>query len=473
MVINTPRINLSIKTQANLGLSEQRVLFIMPYDTTEYKKDVDINTLNDSHLKNMMLKFRELNKLTKLSYLSVEPALVNTNATATLTILSGITEATNLKIYLLDSVLEVIIPANSSIQAISDLILAKLITSNYVESATANVTFEEITIELSNLLAGALGNGIYFSTSNLDLITTTAFIGGTPYVTYDLSLLGEDRFQHIICSNVFDANPLATFLKNRFNTEFILLDGVGAKAYKTPAEVELEGVENCQCLVQLTTKKAISHIDTFSTIFMALRSLRFTAGANLSELVDVSAGTDNFVGGIGLSAIPYHNTNLTEYLQVADVYGMQDSLDIEGKRITLIDKDVSGVLVSISDTYTSYKIDDSGNADDTYKYLNNVDIALNVREYFYTFLKARTKMSVLALGVGLANRGQLSVEAVRTLLIRTYIDLISFGIVQDEISFKENLIVVINNVLGKIQVQYTIYPTQGVRSIDGTLIVKI
>jgi phage tail sheath gpL-like len=76
--------------------------------------------------------------------------------------------------------------------------------------------------------------------------------------------------------------------------------------------------------------------------------------------------------------------------------------------------------------------------------LNNVDIALNVREYFYTFLKARTKMSVLALGVGLANRGQLSVESIRSLLISTYQDLIGFGIVQDEISFKENLIVIQN-----------------------------
>lgn len=472
MVINTPRIDINIKTAVQDKLSEQRVLFVMPYIATEYKKDVDINTLEDSHLKRMMLHFRKINKFTKLSYLSTHQA-TPVNATATLVINSGVDVDTKLIIKIIDTELEVIIPKNSAIQDISGLILASLITSDLVESASANVSHETITIELSDILAGSLGNGIYFATNNETLITTSVFTGGSLFPSYDLSLIGEDRYQHVVVSNVYDANNVANLLKNRFNVDYVVLSGVGAKTYNTLQEITTENIDNNQCFVKLHIKKTISHIDTASVDFMALRSLRFTDGANLSKFIDNSAGVSNYVGGINLSAIPYHNTNITDYIKIDGVYNQQETIDIEANRISLIDYDITGYVVALGDIYTTYKIDESGNSDNTYKYLNNVDIALNVREYFFNAIKSRTKQSTLATGVALSNRGQLSVDSIKTLLIGVYQDLIGFGIVQDEVGFKENLFVNILNSEGIIQLQYEIYPIQGVRSIQGVLIVKI
>lgn len=472
MVINTPRINLGIKTEATGGLAEQNVLFIMPYTKAEYKKDVDINTLEDSHLKNMMLKFRELNKLTKLSYLSTTLP-TPTNATATLTINSGLEVAKILKIYLVEEILDISIPKNSSIQQISDLISIELMKSQYVGSVDVSVDFATLTITLSNILMGALGNNIYFSTNDKTLITTTEFASGSLFTNYDLSLIGEDRYKNIIVSNVYNGLDVANRLKNSINNQYFLLDGIGAKAYKNQEEIDNDAIDNNEAFIQLHAKKSITHIDVLSVIFLALRSFRLTDGANLTDLIDQSAGVLNAVGGIGLSAIPYHNTNLTKYIKLADVYNMQETLDLESKRITLIDYDISGYLISINDVYTSYKVDSSGNNDEIFKYLNITDIALNSREYFYNAVRQRTKQSTMVRGISVANRGQFDKGDVKSILVECYQALTKLGIVQEETKFKESIFVEINNLLGEIQFQYELYPVIGVRSINGVVIVKL
>ena len=474
MVVNTPKLSLSLGTESDVGLSEQRALLIMPYSVAEYKKDVDINLLPDSHLKNMLLKFRELNKFTKLSYIGVVATGTPTNATATITINSGVAFATSIEIFLLDTTSLISIPANSSIEVISGLIATSLIANKYVENVDISVDFITLTITLNDLLIGDLGNNIYFNT-NTTLLTFGNFTGGSFVADYDLDLITDDRYQNIILSNVFNGKKLADFMKARFNNDYVLLDGIAIKHYQNKGEVDIDLIDNNQCMVQLISSKTKENYDAHSVIFGALRSLRFTDGANLTQLVDASAGVSNNVGGINMSSIPYHNTNLNKYIELnGEVYSMQETLDFEAKRLTLIDYDLSGYNVLINDVFTSYKIDEAGNDDNTYKFLNNVDIALNVRELFFNKIKAKTKQSTLATGgKAISNRGQLSVESVKTGLLSVYQDLIALGIVEDELNFKKNLFVNFDKQNQLIQLQYYIYPIQALRSIVGKLIVKI
>lgn len=474
MTVNTPKLSLTLGTESNVGLSEQKALLIMPYSINEYKKDVDINSLPESHLKNMLLKFRELNKITKLSYIGVAPTGTPTNASATITIASGVTSASAIEIYLLDTINIISIPADSSIQAISQLISASLITNKYVDSVDISVDFVTITITLNDLLIGDLGNNIYFNSNNA-ILSTTDFTGGSFIGVYDLSLIQSDRYQNIILSNVFNGKSLSDFLKARFNTEFVLLDGIGIKYYQNQSEIDSDEIENNQVLIQLVSSPTKENYDSHAVLFGALRSLRLTDGSNLTQLVDASAGVSNNVGGINMSSIPYHNTNLNKYIKLAnEPLGSQETLDIEAKRLTLIDYDLSGYNVLLNDVYTSYKIDEAGNDDDTYKFLNIVDIALSVRELFFNKIKQKTKQSTLATsGKAISNRGQLSVETVRTGLISVYQDLIELGVVEDELNFKKNLYVNFDKQNSLIQLQYYIYPIQALRGITGKLIVKI
>lgn len=475
MVVNTPKLSLTIGTEVDSGLTEQKVLFIMPYSVDEYKKDVDINTVASSHLKNMLLKFRELNKLSKVSYIGVTPTNPPENATATITINSGLATASSVEILLLDTVNLISIPANSSIEDISGIISSALITNQYIDSVDVSIDFTTLTITLNDLLIGNLGNNIYFQSSNADLLTLTAFTSGTFTADYDLDLIESDRYQNIIISNVFNGKKLADFIKARFNNDYILLDGIGIKYYQNQGEIDTDLIDNNQCFVQLVSSQTKENYDAHAVIFGALRSLRFTEGSNLTQLVDASAGVSNNVGGINMSSIPYHNTNLNKYIKLGNqVYDMQETLDLEAKRITLIDYDLSGYNVLINDVYTSYKVDDTGNDDETYKFLNNVDIALNVRELFFNRIKSKTKQSTLVTsGKAISNRGQLSVDSVKTSLLSTYQDLIALGIVEDELNFKKNLYVNFDKQNGLIQLQYYIYPIQGLRNIIGKLIVKI
>jgi len=356
MVVNTPKLSLSLGTESDVGLSEQKALLIMPYSVAEYKKDVDINLLPDSHLKNMLLKFRELNKFTKLSYIGVVATGTPTNATATITINSGVVSATSIEIFLLDTTNLISIPANSSIEAISGLISTSLIANKYVDSVDISVDFITLTITLNDLLIGDLGNNIYFD-ANTTLLTFGNFTGGSFVGDYDLDLITDDRYQNIILSNVFNGKKLADFMKARFNNDYVLLDGIGIKHYQNEGEVDTDLIDNNQCMVQSISSKTKENYDSHSVIFGALRSLRFTDGANLTQLVDASAGVSNNVGGINMSSIPYHNTNLNKYIELnGEVYSMQDTLDFEAKRLTLIDYDLSGYNVLINDVLQATRL---------------------------------------------------------------------------------------------------------------------
>jgi hypothetical protein len=464
MTIVAPKTSIFIgKATKDLGLNPHRVLFVGRYTEDVYLKNVLLKDIEDSHVKNMILKFREINTYSELNILGIAGTSPKVNATATLSITDGFDVDTVLKISILDNDLMIEIPANTSSADALTLIKTKLLTSQYVMS----ITGADI-LTITTTLTGLLGNNIYFAANNSNVVTT-AFGGGTGIDTVDFTQIGTDRYQTIIYSSEFDTKPLDTLLTQRFNVPNYVLDGIGIYAtYSTDADNY-----NNPCLIRFCAKKIKQHIDMEAVVFGAIRSLRLTDGANLVGLVDNSAGVDNRTGGINMAAIPYHNTNVTANLGVVADFSDEELQDLENKRISVVGKDASEYNVLVGDVFTLNRTDSQGNLDNTFKYLSIVDVALCSREYFFNNLKKDFAQSTIVRSKSIPGRGQINLGDINVKMVRYYQNLLELGIAHDSANFEDSLNISFDFSSGLIKINWILYPVQGVYAINGALAIKL
>lgn len=612
-MIDKPNVNLTLKAKQDSILEAHKVLVVGRYTDDVYLKNPLERDLEDSHAKNMFLKFKELNKDTSVSILGIKPDVDGVDASAKLTLSSEFIANETITINVMEAQTKVNVVAPKTIQQVaqqlkieleknkyirlvdlettppvsrtegtfkatnivsnlavgmvvcvdintSELTLAKktndmlivgivqsidavektavvtyltnnlanqevLIDGSYTPTqndvltikggkavATGNVdgyvvtgaTLDVVTadpsywrIQISTditsiddvlqyaitpdvteailtlfpTLLGKLGNGIYFTCSSQN-IELEGFSGGVSNDVVDFSIIGDDRYQTIAYSNDFDTDILDAFLISRQNKENQLLEGVGV--YGTVNNFSLDSYNNFT-LTKLSVKEPINHIDMFTSIFCSARSKRLTDGASISDLVSVTAGTTNSIGGLNLSPIPYHNTSLTKYVSIASDYTRQETNELENLRYSVIGYDLSETNVLVGDVYTTYRVNTDGVQDDTFKYLNNTDVALSSKEYFFNNLKADNRQSTLSTGVARSRFGQKNQAEITSDMVKYWFALVdTYGILQDnQEDFKANLIVNLIPSTGTINLDYLIHPIIGFRAINGTLSIQI
>lgn len=290
--------------------------------------------------------------------------------------------------------------------------------------------------------AGTFGNvGIEAASDvpNVNSITATTTTAGAtdPVLTSVLDVIGDIRYQTIVWPYATPAQlaPLLAVLDPRFNSSIDVLDGVGiTAAVDTLANLQSDYASfNSESLVILgdtssTVAGAFLDVPSIFEISAvkaamvgAIRALRRTEGASIAQFLAGEVGLDAF-GGPALSARPYFNTPipnipisvLTEGFTATEIEALFDD------GITVIGSNTSQTGLILGETPTTYKTDTAGNPDLSFKFLNFVDTASAVREYFTNNLKTRFAQSRLTEGDLVPGRPMANAQLILATLVEFY-----------------------------------------------------
>lgn len=268
-----------------------------------------------------------------------------------------------------------------------------------------------------------------------------------------------------------DVSVLQAYLGPRFNVSNRVLDGVGFVTIQDTHSNALSylNAENDQSLVVFADKQESESLYlgpaqneasyAKSALFAGIRALRLTEDASISQFLVSSASLDQF-GGPALASLPYFNTPVPQLPVIKSGRGWTDQ-EIEQLHDaggSVIGVNSAGTAALVGEVVTTYKTDAAANPDVTFKYLNYVDTASGVREYFFNNYKARFAQSRLTEGAISRGRDMANAVVIRAYTERLYQDLAGpdFVLVQDGEDaiqfFKENLTVVLDLASGQVTI---------------------
>lgn len=266
--------------------------------------------------------------------------------------------------------------------------------------------------------------------------TITGMTGGTgtPTMTSVLDVIGNQRYQTICLPGSYSTSELVTLMDDRWNVANRILDGVGivtvadTSANHVTALGSLNSLGLCyQCEDTESTSKykgasLPENLFSRSAIIAAIRSLRFTDGADISSLVDARGGSDDATGGTALASLPYFNTPASPLPTYRAGFGFTDA-QIEAIKTAggfVIGNNTAGNAVILGEIPTTYKTDAQGTADSSFKYLNYVDTNSAGREYMFNNIKSDCAQDRLTSGDLIANRKYKNEQSIRTLFKQYY-----------------------------------------------------
>jgi len=303
-------------------------------------------------------------------------------------------------------------------------------------------------------------------------VTLTKFTGGgtNPTLTNIFDVVGNLRYQTVIWPSTYDLTELTTFLDNRFDVEDRILDGVGFvsitdsfSGLKTTANAK-----NTQNLVILGNQAvlqtyyvggAIFEMDyVIAAYFGAIHALRLSPDADISRYVISTQGALDSIGGVGLATKPYFNTPFY-YLPLIDhdkQFTDEEVDELTEAGATILGNNPANDIIIAADVVTTYKRDIASNKDLSYKYLNYVDTASNIREFFQNNLRTRFQQSRLTLGDivpgrAMANRGVISGYLIQLFVTLSTADYVLVPAGEDARNyFNQNKTIKLDLELGKV-----------------------
>jgi phage tail sheath gpL-like len=307
-------------------------------------------------------------------------------------------------------------------------------------------------------------------------ITTaiTAMSGGAtnPSLTNLFDVIGDKRYQTVVYPSSFDLSVLLDLLNNRWNVNNNILDGVGIITI-TDTFVNCKSAclaKNTQSLIILNDKSVNSTYykgasllelnDVQSAEFAAIRALRLTADADISQYVISTNGIRDNLGGAAIASLPYFNTPFYN-LPVIDE-GLEFTLDEMAQLKTaggsILSNNISNNLIIAGEIVTTYKTDPASNSDVSFKYLEYVDTSSNIREYFYNNLRARFAQSRLTEGDVQPNRNMANASIIGAFMDGLYNDLSGSDFVLTQAGetamryFKNNRTITLDLANGKVTI---------------------
>lgn len=351
------------------------------------------------------------------------------------------------------------------------------------------------TVTMTAINAGTYGNSIPLevrgSVAGLTTTVTGMSSGATdPVLTGIFDVIGNKRYQAIVWPYPNSTSELLTLLDPRFNADGQVLDGVGFTALAdTVSNLKVLGAAlNSQSLVIIGDQKetetnysgpSIVEIPMVTASQWAgFRGLRLdTDGFSIADLVITTNGPLDSFGGPALASKPYFNTPFAELVPMQTGRGFDDSEieDLKDNGITVIGNNIANNTVISGEFVTTYKTDVAGNPDITFTFLNFVDTASQVREFFFNNLRSRFAQSRLTEGDVIKGRDMANQLVIRSFMKRLYQDLSGPDFVLLEsgedaiIFFDDNLVISIDKTLGKVTIQTTVSIVTQIREIVTTL----
>jgi phage tail sheath gpL-like len=288
------------------------------------------------------------------------------------------------------------------------------------------------TLQLTAVQGGFEGNGISLSYSSTDpsyIANITHMIGGSvnPTLTNIFDVVSKIRYQTIVWPSSYDLSILQTFLDNRWNVNNNVLDGIGVLS-KTDSYGNLITLLNslndqniaihCNKNISAQNLKgsALVELDyVIASEIGAINALRLTQDANISRYVISTRGLLDSIGGAAIASLPFFNTPMYD-LPIVDQANEWTEEEVDGLKNAggfVLGNNPSLSNIIFGEVVTTYKYDAASNLDDSFKYIEYVETASNVREYFYNNVRNRFAQSRLTAGdvIGgrnMANAGVIS-----------------------------------------------------------------
>jgi len=279
------------------------------------------------------------------------------------------------------------------------------------------------------------------------------------------------RYQTII--SPFTGRAMERFMDDRFNVVNNILDGVVisyiCNDYSTTVSL-LDDINSnsftyfCDRLITAQDARSGSSMLEFGwgiiSQFGAVRAGRRTENKNISKWVVASGTSKDSIGGMAISSLPYFNTPMVHLplMEEGDIFGwsIAEQEVIRDSGGSMIGNNVSGNSVLLGEVLTTYKTDPSGVVDPTWKFLEYVDTASSVREYFVNNLRSRFRQHRLTNGALIAGRAMANPALITGTCTRLYEDVAELTLAQAGESyvnfFKQNLTVAIDLIAGSANI---------------------
>jgi len=486
MPISQPEVTFSIIPASQLaGVASQRVLVVgqmgaaglatdgalireFPNDGSE-----DAQFAATSHIAGLVRAFKEENKVSYLDVIPLADSGTGVAATAVITLTSG--PATDGVVFYVsigskkEFRAKVTVTALDTITEIGDAIVAAfasytkkpftlsnsagVVTITAANKGTlANEWGIEIEGDITESSAFPASFPIPFFIPGVTL-ALTGWTGGAndPILTGILDVVGDTRYQTIIWPSAYPITEVQDLLDARFNVSNNVLDGVAiqTKVGTLSAVKSYIAAINSQSVV-VVAQKAISEAlyigpstmefpDIMSSQISAIRALRKTQGAVLTRYLTTVAARDQF-GGIALATLPYFNTDIPN-LSVGKIqheFNRVDIAELTANGAATIGPNQAYNGTIFGEFATTYLTDTAGNSDDSYKFLNTVDAASVIREYFYANFKSRYAQTRLTDGDLVEGRDMANAASIRAFCNRLYNALADEAIVQKGVAAKKD-----------------------------------
>lgn len=322
--------------------------------------------------------------------------------------------------------------------------LASLINADLDKVVAASNSTGTVTLTAVN--KGTVGNsiGIWLEGSVAGIsVSLTAFSSGAtdPSLTGLFDVINSKRFSTILYPGDWTLTTLTDLTEARFVVNNKILFGQGIVC-KTATYSTLNSAVDALNLKTLTylgnkliasaTKKGGAIFEDPMVIagyFAIYRELRLTENSNISAIT--SNGVSN--GGIKFGAIPYHNTPFTllPIIPTGQDFTDTEARELEDSGITLLRNNIANNVIISESALTTYKTNNLGLTDTTFKYLNSVDTLTLIVEYCFLNLKRDYAQHILTTGDLVAGLPQVNKEEFINAMSRYYKTLAKNGLLVD------------------------------------------
>lgn len=507
MTISQPDITINIIPAASTISNEpQKVLFIgqKVVGGTAIADALEANIGNNgeenalfgatSMLAQMIRAARALNGVTQFDAIPLDDNGSGVDATGTIAFTGPSTEAGTLDVTIgsgLNYKLSIVIASGDTATDIGDAVdtaIAALTDAPFTSSnTTGTVTFTAVN-------AGTVGNGFVLkvegSVAGVATVVTGMASGATdPVLTSLFDVIDGERYQTIVWPGGYVTSELTTLLDARFNVSNDVLDGVGILTLSdTFSNIQTAANALNSASVTMLGNKLLSDAqhkggalvefsDVLSAKFAAVRALRLTEGANISQFVISTNGARDSFGGAAIASLPYFNTPFAN-LSIIDRGKGFSTTEIESLLTagasTLANNKTRTSIIS-GEIATTRKTDSAGNVETTFHFLNAVDTSSAIREFYFNNLRKRFAQSRLTEGDLQPNRNMANQVVIESFLDSLYQKLSGedFVLTQDGTTavkfFKANRTVSLNLETGTVTINMKMPIVTQLRTIVATI----
>ncbi len=449
--ISLPKVTINIEpAQLPVSNKPQRLLYVGQMTSSgtatagdlipNIEDDNSWDTLfgKDSMLAGMIRRARAVNDVTRIDAIALDDG-AGVNATGTITFTGTPTESGELTFYIgskADYAFTISVATTDTPTTLGDALEAAITANTEVPFDAVNVAG---VVTMTYVHAGTEGNFTTLGSSGTIAGVTIAIVGmssGTvdPDTSTLFDVVGETRYQTIVAPGAWGTTYLTAFLDPRFNITNNVLDGVAMiSTVDSVSNLETTGdALNSESLVifgdktvSTSTQKGASVLELSyieSAEIGAIRALRLTEDADISEFVISTSNARDTFGGPAISSLPYFNTPLRG-IALSDInlgFTSTEINSLKSSGISVIGNNVADNGIIMGEVVTLYKTDSAGNPDLSFKFLNYVDTASAGREYMFNNAKADFAQSRLTDGDLLPGRAMNNVESITAQFVGYY-----------------------------------------------------